>query len=292
MSGSDTRSSIAGYDAFISYSHAADGKLAPALQRGLRAFAKPWYRLNALRVFRDQTSLSATPALWPSIERALSASRFFILLASPAAAASPWVDKEVRYWREHKEMGTLLIALTEGAIGWDYDTGDVDWDDTTALPRSLERAFATEPLWVDLRFARTQSDVSLGQPDFRNVIADLAAPIHGRDKDMLLGEDITQHRRTMRLARGGVAILVLLLMAASVATLLAVRQGNIARTRLNKATSLALASAADDQLATHLDVSLLLSLEANKLGDSAQARSSMVSALQAARGSGVEVILR
>jgi hypothetical protein len=30
------------YDTFISYSHALDGTLTPALQRGLERFAKPW----------------------------------------------------------------------------------------------------------------------------------------------------------------------------------------------------------------------------------------------------------
>ena len=34
------------YTAFISYSHAADGKLAPALQLALHRFARPWYRLR------------------------------------------------------------------------------------------------------------------------------------------------------------------------------------------------------------------------------------------------------
>jgi hypothetical protein len=53
-----------GYDAFISYSHALDGTLAPALQTGLERFAEPWYRLRALRVFRDTTSLFANPGLW------------------------------------------------------------------------------------------------------------------------------------------------------------------------------------------------------------------------------------
>ena len=57
------------YKAFISYSHAADDRLAPALQSALHSFAKPWYRLRAIRVFRDKTSLSVNPALWPSIER-------------------------------------------------------------------------------------------------------------------------------------------------------------------------------------------------------------------------------
>ena len=53
------------YDAFISYSHAADGALAPALRNGLQRFATPWRVLRftnptrSLRVFQDQASLSA-----------------------------------------------------------------------------------------------------------------------------------------------------------------------------------------------------------------------------------------
>ena len=82
------------YKAFISYSHAADGRLAPALQTALHRFAKPWYRLRAVRVFRDKTPLAATPALWPSIEKALAQSDYVILLASPEAAASEWVQRE------------------------------------------------------------------------------------------------------------------------------------------------------------------------------------------------------
>ena len=58
------------YDAFISYSHAADGLLAPRLQAGLQRFAKPWWKRRALRVFRDESSLSANPHLWSSITEA------------------------------------------------------------------------------------------------------------------------------------------------------------------------------------------------------------------------------
>jgi hypothetical protein len=62
----------------MSYNRAVDGKLAPALQRALHGFAKPWYRLRALRVFRDDASLSANPGLWSSIEQALVDSEFFV----------------------------------------------------------------------------------------------------------------------------------------------------------------------------------------------------------------------
>src|SRR5215208_5800388 len=86
------------YKAFISYSHAADGKLAPALQHGLQQFARPWNQLRAIRVFRDKTGLTATQGLWTSIVTALDNSEYFLLLASPQAAQSHWVDQEVRHW--------------------------------------------------------------------------------------------------------------------------------------------------------------------------------------------------
>lgn len=75
------------YHGFLSYSHAADGTLAPHLQSALHKFAKPWYRLRAIRVFRDKTSLSATPSLWPSIEAALRNSEFLLLMASSSDRA-------------------------------------------------------------------------------------------------------------------------------------------------------------------------------------------------------------
>jgi hypothetical protein len=55
------------YDGFISYSHAADDLLAPRLQSALQRFAKPWWKRRAVRIFRDESSLSANPHLWSSI---------------------------------------------------------------------------------------------------------------------------------------------------------------------------------------------------------------------------------
>ena len=80
------------YKAFISYSPATGGKLAPALQHGLQQFARPWNQFRAIRVFRDKTGLTATPGLWTSIVTALDNSEYFLLLASPQAAQSHWVD--------------------------------------------------------------------------------------------------------------------------------------------------------------------------------------------------------
>jgi hypothetical protein len=76
------------FAAFISYGRGVDTRVATLLQRELERFTKPWYRRRALRVFRDDTSLSANPGLWTSIQQSILASRFLILLASRSAAQS------------------------------------------------------------------------------------------------------------------------------------------------------------------------------------------------------------
>src|SRR4051794_21468796 len=86
------------YTAFLSYSHRADGALAAQLERGLEQIAKKWRHRRAFDVFRDTSSLSATPELWPTLEKTLDASEFYILLASRESAKSPWVSKELAHW--------------------------------------------------------------------------------------------------------------------------------------------------------------------------------------------------
>ena len=172
------------FDAFISYSHAADGVLAPALQKGLQTLGKPWHRRRVLHVFRDQTSLNASPGLWPDIERALGSSRFFILLVSPEAAESVWVRKEVAWWLERQPSERLLIAVTDGSLAWDTASGEFDRHRSNAVPEVLLGCFAEEPLWVDLRWARAELQVSTRNPQFRDCTADLAAPLHGCPKEV------------------------------------------------------------------------------------------------------------
>jgi hypothetical protein len=142
---------MATYDAFVSYSHGKDKPIAAALQAVVQKLGKPWYRRRGVRVFRDDTSLSATPHLWPSIEQALAQSRYFIRLASPEAAASKWVNKEVTYWLEHNSPATLLIGLTDGELAWDEERGGFVSPTALPLPPALTRRLPSEPKWVDLR---------------------------------------------------------------------------------------------------------------------------------------------
>ncbi|MGH2708491.1 MAG: TIR domain-containing protein, partial [Actinomycetota bacterium] len=148
-----------GYDAFISYSHAADGQLAPAVQRGLERLAKPWYRRRVLRVFRDDTGLPVTPGLWPAIAEAMDRSRCFVLLASPGAMQSEWVDREIEHWKANKGVEKILPVLTEGKWHWDRQRGDFDPEHSTAVPDALRSVFVEEPRYLDLRWARTETQL-------------------------------------------------------------------------------------------------------------------------------------
>jgi len=194
------------YDAFISYSPTKDRGIATALQSVVQKLGKPWYRRRALRLFRDDASLSATPRLWPSIEQALSRSRFLILLASPEASISPWVDKELTWWLDNKTSETLLIGLTQGELWWDGPTGDFRWSETTPLPLVLRKRFVAEPRWIDLRIYR-ESSIPVG-PEFMALAADFAAAIHGTPKEDVLSEEVRQQRRAKRRAWFAIATLI------------------------------------------------------------------------------------
>jgi hypothetical protein len=156
-------------------------------------------------VFRDDTSLSATPQLWPTIEQALAESRYLIVLASPEAAASPWVNKEIAWWLEHKSTDALLVAVTDGALSWDGAANDFASRDPTSLPPVLKGRFAAEPKWVDLTAYRAGADKR--EAKFTELAADFAAAIRGIPKEDLLSQEVKQQRRALTLAWSAAALL-------------------------------------------------------------------------------------
>jgi WD40 repeat protein len=218
------------YDGFISYSHAADDLLAPRLQAGLQRFAKPWWKRRALRIFRDESSLSANPHLWSSITDALDQSDWLVLLLSPDAAESEWVNNEVEYWLEHRDRSRIIPVVTDGEFGW--SDGQVTGD---TMPAALYGVFSDEPRWVDLRFARTEEQLDLNNASFRAGVADVAAAIRGVPKDELESEEVRQHRRTTRTAWAAAVALLLLGVGATAAAVVAVGQSSEAQAQRDEA---------------------------------------------------------
>ncbi|NOR55658.1 MAG: tetratricopeptide repeat protein [Sulfurovum sp.] len=131
------------YKAFISYSH-QDKSFAKYLQGSIENYKIP----KSLRkkyphlpqdlkrtVFRDEDELSSASVLSNVLKKALDESESLIVVCSPAAAASTWVEEEIVYFKEREDE--KIFAIVKSA----------ELED--AVPLALRKGAA--PLAVDAR---------------------------------------------------------------------------------------------------------------------------------------------
>ena len=112
------------YCAFLSYSH-VDEEVAAWLHDALEKFRTPSSLAGRLTsngaipkrltpIFRDRHELPASDNLAAGIQDALDSSRFLIVLCSPAAAGSRWVNAEIDMFKRHRPEGCVLAAIVSG----------------------------------------------------------------------------------------------------------------------------------------------------------------------------------
>ncbi len=140
------------YWAFISYSH-KDAAFGRRLHRRLegyrlprrlvgRATAQGTVPRRLVPIFRDRDELPAANDLSAEVRTALQASRSLIVVCSRAAAASPWVGREVETFRKLHPGRPVLAVIREG-------------EPAECFPEALRRGSAgeelIEPLAADFR---------------------------------------------------------------------------------------------------------------------------------------------
>ncbi|WP_324785171.1 toll/interleukin-1 receptor domain-containing protein [Streptomyces sp. H51] len=264
------------YDAFVSYSHAWDKDVAKAFQSALQGFDRPWYRPRSLKLFRDETNLAASPHLWREIERGLTRSRWLVVMASPPAAASPWVRQEIRWWLTHRSADTLLIGWTDGTLVWDSDRASFDWSRTDALPHEeMARAFGQEPRWIDLRWLRGAEQAG-ADPRLIESMAEFVAPLTGKSKDELIGDHVRQRRRTRHWVQATVTVLTMLFLIAVAGGITALDQRDNARAQTLVAQSRQLVAEASSIRDTQPDLARQLMVEAYRLAPTAEAAGALI----------------
>jgi WD40 repeat protein len=224
-----------------------------------------------VRVFRDDRSLSANPNLWSSIETALARTRYLVLLASPEAAASPWVRREVEWWLSHRSPDTLFLAVTAGRVPWSEDAGR-ERSVPSCIPEYILDRYPSPPRWVDLRPLRSEQQISRQNPALLDAIADIGAAVRGIDKDEIVGEHIRQHRRVVRTASAAIVVLSMLTVATVIASVLFAAQRNTARQQALIARKQALIATAKQFAATagnvadgQIDLAMLLAAKAYRM---------------------------
>ena len=108
------------YAAFISYRHVEpDRSLAHWLHRALENYRVPpavarKHRTRIGRIFRDEEELAASHDLSAEIEQALQDSDYLIVVCSPRAPESRWVNREVERFHELGRADRVLALLIEG----------------------------------------------------------------------------------------------------------------------------------------------------------------------------------
>jgi WD40 repeat protein len=260
---------LGSYDAFISYSH-GDGAAAERFQSALQSFSRPWYRTRSFRIFRDTSNLTAEPSLWGAVRGALDQSNHLIILASPSAAVSPWVDREIRHWLSSHSPESVILVRLDGVLRWDSETNDFDVAKSDALPPALRGAYPSEPLYVDLG---ASSRLSLRDPAFLRAVAQVAARMRHVELDYILGAHLRRRRQTVFLAATTALVLVALAGAATVAYRTGQRQTVVA-------LSHRLAGQAMDALAQRdARLAALLGLIGVRVADTYAARGAMLKAL-------------
>lgn len=192
------------YAAFLSYAH-TDERAAKRLHRRLETYPVPKGQALNLRnrlkpIFRDTAELSAHHSLPDTIRAALAVSTKLIVLCSPAAKASQWVNAEIELFRElHGDAG-ILCALINGTP-------------ETSFPDALT-VDGREPLAADL---------SGGRDGFRFGTTQLAASLMGVGLDTLIQREAKRRRQRAQSVVGGASVISLIMGGLTFAALSAQR---------------------------------------------------------------------
>lgn len=140
------------YRAFLSYSH-TDEREARRLHRWLETYRVPARIVGRetprgavprrlVPIFRDRNELPASVDLNEQVRTALAESESLIVLCSPSARKSPWVEEEIAYFRDIHPDRIVLAALLAGEPEEAFP--DALTDDGPSTPRR-------EPIAADFR---------------------------------------------------------------------------------------------------------------------------------------------
>lgn len=171
------------YAGFLSYAH-VDEDIAARLHRSLETYKIPKGLSGDLTpIFRDANELTAHHSLPEKIKDAVTASRVLIVLCSPAAKVSYWVNEEIRLFRKIHGEAAILCVLADGS------------PETAFPPALLEDG--REPLAANL--GNTRESFHLG-------VTQIAAAMLGVGLDTLIQREAQRKRRRLQIVTAGALV--------------------------------------------------------------------------------------
>jgi tetratricopeptide (TPR) repeat protein len=201
------------YKAFISYSH-KDEAIAEWLHRALESYSVPPHLVGretkfgavpkSIRpVFRDQSELAVSASLTDSVTEALSQSEYLIVICSPNAVASNWVQQEIlTFKREHGEANVLAVI----ASGAPFASESPNSGEDECFPSALRFALSGDGTVGTRKLEPLAADVRPGRGGKHMARLKLAASLLRVDLDELIQRDTQRRYQRLRfIAAGAVA---------------------------------------------------------------------------------------
>ena len=201
------------YYAFLSYSH-KDRELANWLHRELESFRVPHALAGRLTangvvprrltpIFRDQHDLSAADDLAIEVEAALAASQFLVVLCSPIAAKSRWMNVEIESFKRTRPEGCVLAAVVSGEPFASEMPGH---EHEECFPAALRYKYDRRGHRTSKRADPLAADFRDGGEGRRLAFLKLVAGMLGVGLDELVQRETTRkHRRLALLAAASLA---------------------------------------------------------------------------------------
>jgi len=211
------------YDAFVSYTGSGsadpgparlDREVAERLIRLLETYRSPRPLVRQgrprrlRRVFRDRDELAAASDLEASLIEPLRRSRFLIVVCSPRARSSRWVNQEVATFTRLRGEDHILTLLIEGEPGEAFPP---------ALARQLPSGEEVLPLGADIRATTRRRSLGL----LKSEKLRLLAPILGCRFDDLRQREQERSKRRIATVAAGLFLLCVVLTSLTVSAVLA-----------------------------------------------------------------------
>jgi tetratricopeptide (TPR) repeat protein len=234
------------YVAFISYSH-ADSAVAKRLHRWLEGYSLPKRLVgresvvgavpSRLRpIFRDREELPTSADLGEQINKALRESATLIVICSPRAAASRWVNEEILSFKRLGRSGRILCLIVDGEPNATSKAGGADIE---CFPPGLRFQLAADGNVSTTPAEPIAADMRPGKDGRRDAWLKLAAGIAGVGFDELKQRELQrQLRRALVVSALSAVLLVTMAILTASAVLArreAVRQQEIAAAERDRA---------------------------------------------------------
>ncbi len=190
------------YKAFISYSH-KDERWGRWLHRRLEAYPIPSNLVGVSTkagiipkrlkpIFRDKEELAAANSLGEKIENALADSENLIIICSPNAAGSQWVNQEVLTFKRNNRDAKIFSLIVDGVP---FASDIVGQETTECFPKALRYNIGSDGVLTKEQAEPLAADIRTHGDGKRLGVLKLVSGIIGVGLDEVIQRDMHRGRK-------------------------------------------------------------------------------------------------